>query len=79
MVRHAGTQSVDTGTPLKTCFLPSPQMNTYNLKKIFIEFVTVLLLFFYVLVFWLCDTWDPSFPMRDGTYTSCIGRWSLDH
>ena len=41
--------------------------------KVFIEFVTILLLF-YVLVFWPRGTWDLSFPTRDQTCTPCIGR-----
>ena len=46
--------------------------------KVFIEFVTILLLF-YVLVFWLQGMWDLSFPTRDQTRTPCIGRRSLNH
>ena len=46
--------------------------------KVFIELVTVLLLF-YVLVFWLQGMWGLSSLTRDGTHTSCIGRWSLNH
>ena len=34
--------------------------------KVFIEFVTILLLF-YVLGFWPRGMWDLSFPTRDGT------------
>ena len=43
--------------------------------KVFIEFVTVLLLF-YVLVFWQRGVWDLSSPTRDRTHTRCIGRRS---
>ena len=32
--------------------------------KVFIDFVTILLLF-YALVFWLRDMWDPSSMTRD--------------
>ena len=46
--------------------------------KVFIEFVTVLLLF-YVLVFWLRGMWNLSSPTRDRTCTPCIGRQSLNH
>ena len=46
--------------------------------KVFIEFVTILLLF-YVLVFWPQDLKDLSSLTRDWTHTSCIGRWSLNH
>ena len=46
--------------------------------KVFIEFVTILLLF-YVLVFWPQVMWDLSSRTRDQTRTPCIGRWSLNH
>ena len=44
--------------------------------KDFTEFITVLLLF-YVLVIWLQGMWDLSSPIRDQPNTNCIGRWSL--
>ena len=50
----------------------------WSIFKVFIEFVTVLLLF-YVLVFWPRGMWDPSFPTRDRTCTPCIGRRGLNH
>ena len=46
--------------------------------KSFIEFVTILLLF-YVLVFWPQGMWDLSSPTRDRTRTLCIGRLRLNH
>ena len=46
--------------------------------KVFIEFVTVLLLF-YVLVFWPRGMWDLSSLIRDRTHTPCIGRRSPNH
>ena len=46
--------------------------------KVFIEFVTSLLLF-HVLAFWVQGMWDLSSLTRDWTYTHCIGRWSLNH
>ena len=46
--------------------------------KVFIEFVTILLLF-YVLVLWPRGMWDLSCPTRDRTLTLCIGRQSLNH
>ena len=46
--------------------------------KVFIEFVTILLLF-YVLVFWPWGVWDLSSPTRDRTLIPCIGRRSLNH
>ena len=45
----------------------------WTIFKVFIEFVTVLLLF-YVLFFWLRGMWDFISPTRDGTHTPCIGR-----
>ena len=45
--------------------------------KVFIEFVTVLLLF-YVLVFWPRGMWDLSSLTRDWTCPPCIGRRSLN-
>ena len=50
----------------------------WTIFKVFIEFVTILLLF-YVLVFWLRGTWDLSSLTRDQTHTRCIGRRSLNH
>ena len=44
--------------------------------RVFIEFVTRLLLF-YVLVFWPWGMWDLSSPPRDGTHIPCIRRQSL--
>ena len=41
--------------------------------KVFVEFVTILLLF-YVLAFWPQGMWDLNFPTRDGTRTLCVGR-----
>ena len=46
--------------------------------KVFIEFVTILLLF-YVLVSWPQGIWVLSSPNRNLTRTSCIGRRSLNH
>ena len=39
--------------------------------KVFIEFVTILLLF-YVSVFWPQGIWDLSSQTRDQTYAPCI-------
>ena len=50
----------------------------WTIFKVFIEFVTTLLLF-YVLVFWPWRMWDPSSLTRDQTDTPFIGRWSLNH
>ena len=48
--------------------------------KVFIEFVTMLLLF-YVLVLWSrgAGGWDLSSLTRYWTHTLCIGRQSLNH
>ena len=50
----------------------------WTIFKVFIEFVTVLLLF-YVLVFWWRGMWDLSSPTRDWTHTPCTARQSLNH
>ena len=50
----------------------------WTIFKVFIESVTILLLF-YVLFFWPRDMWDPSSPTRDWTCTPCIGKRSLNH
>ena len=49
----------------------------WALCKVFIEFITTLLLF-YVLVFWPQGMWDLSSLTRDGTCIPCIGRQSLN-
>ena len=49
---------------------------TWTIFKVFIEFVTILLLF-YILVFGSCSMWDLSFPTSDQTCTPCIGRGVL--
>ena len=41
--------------------------------KVFIEFVTIFLLF-YALVFWLRSMWDLSSLNRDRTHTLCNGE-----
>ena len=46
--------------------------------KDFIEFVTILLLF-YVFDFWLQGMWNLSSPTKDQTHTFCIRRQSLNH
>ena len=50
----------------------------WTIFKVFIEFVTRLLLF-YVLVFWPRAMWDLSSLTRDQTHTLCNGRGSLNH
>ena len=51
---------------------------TWTIFKVFVEFVTILLLF-YVLVFWPLGMWDLSSPARDWTRITCTGRQSLNH
>ena len=46
--------------------------------KVFIESVTILFLF-YVLVLWPRNMWDLSSPTRNGTCTPSIGRQNLNH
>ena len=50
----------------------------WTIFKIFIEFVTIVFLF-YVLVFWPQGTWELNSPTRDQTCTPCIGWLSLNH
>ena len=50
----------------------------WTIFKVFIEFFTILLLF-YVLFFWPWGMWGLSSPTRDRTLTSCIGKQSLNH
>ena len=44
-----------------------------TILKVFIEFDTILSLF-YVLVFWPLGMWDLNSLARDGTHTPCLGR-----
>ena len=46
--------------------------STWTIFEVFIEFVTILLLF-HVLFFW----WDLSSLTRDWTLTPCTWRWSI--
>ena len=50
----------------------------WTILKVFIEFVTILLLF-HVLIFWPEGMQDLSSLTRDRTCTPCIGRRSLNH
>ena len=45
----------------------------WTIFKVFIEFVTILVLF-YVLDFWPQDIWDLSSSTRDRTHTPCTGK-----
>ena len=60
------------------CQSPPPFFLMWTIFKVFMEFVTVLFLF-YVLVIWPWGIWDLSFLTRGQTLTPCIGRWSLNH
>ena len=51
----------------------------WTIFKVFIEFVTISLLFFVFWVFLARGMWDLSSPTRDWTCTPCIGRRSLSH
>ena len=50
----------------------------WTIFKVFLEFVTILLLV-YILVFWLQGMWDLRSLTRDRTCTLCPGRWSPKH
>ena len=50
----------------------------WTIFKVFIEFVTILLLF-YVWVFCWQGMWNLSFLTRNQTHTPCIERWNLNH
>ena len=49
----------------------------WAILKVFIEFVTIFLLF-HVLDFWPRGKWNLNSPTRDQTCTPCIGRWGLN-
>ena len=51
----------------------------WTILKVFIEFVTVLFLFYVLVFFWPRGLWDLSSLTRDRTRTPCIGKWSLNH
>ena len=53
----------------------------WTMFKVFIEFVTKLILFsdWFVLFFWLCGMWGLRSPTRDQTWTLCTGRHSFNH
>ena len=57
--------------------VPPGKPDVNHVKSLFIEFVTLLFLF-YVLVFWPWGMWDLSSPTRDQTCIPCIGRQSLN-
>ena len=53
----------------------------WTIFKVFIEFVTILLLLFMVFLnlFLSQGMWDLNSLTRDRTHTPCIGRQSLNH
>ena len=59
------------------CFYFNIFYKMWTIFKVFIEFVTILLLF-HVLVFWQQGVWDLSSPTRDRNRTLCTGRWMLN-
>ena len=50
----------------------------WTIFKVFIEFVTILLLC-YFLVVWPWSRWDLTSLDSNQTHTPCIGSWSLNH
>ena len=52
-------------------------MDRTFLKKVFIEFVKILLLCFYVLVFWSQGMWDLCSPTRDQTVCTLYSSTNL--
>ena len=51
----------------------------WTICKVFIEFITILLLLFMFWFFWPQGMWDLCSPTRDQTYIPCIGRQSHNH
>ena len=54
----------------------------WTIFKVFIEFVTISLLFYFLFVclfVWLQDKWDLSSLTTELICTPCFGRWSLNH
>ena len=58
----------------------------WTIFKIFIEFVSVLLLIYicvyiyiHIYIYWPRGIWDLGSSPRDWNCTPCIGRWSLNH
>ena len=77
---HRGSLAAETSPPCPPhqFYFKIFFFSMWTIFKVFIEFVTILLLF-YVLVFWSRGMWDLSSPTRDRTRTPCIGRQSLNH
>ena len=59
--------------------LPCLSFSMWIIFKVFIEFVTILLLFYGFGFFWLPYMQDLSSPTRDQTHTPCFGSQSLNH
>ena len=51
----------------------------WTILKVFVEFVTTLLLFYVFWIFWSRGLGDLNCLTRGQTHTPCIGRWSLNH
>ena len=50
----------------------------WTIFQVFIEFVTLLRLF-YAWVLWPRGMWDLSYPTTNRRHSPCSGRWSLNH
>ena len=75
-VSSKGTSDLSESSHLFFFFLRFFLM--WTIFKVFIEFVTILLLF-YVLVLWLWGMGDLSSLTRDQTCTLCVRKGSLNH
>ena len=51
----------------------------WTIFKVFIEFVTILLLFYVLVFFCLKGMWHLSSLTRDRTHAPCIGRQTLNY
>ena len=71
-------QSLDSTLDSPLYFSPFFFFLIWTIKKIFIEFVTILLLF-HVLTFGPQGMWDLHSLTGDGIGTCCRAGWSLNH
>ena len=58
------------------CFFKIFFFLMWTIFKVFVEFITILLLF-HVLVLWLWGMWDLSSSAREGTHTPCTENEGL--
>jgi len=68
-----------TPSALEGKVLTSGRPGKSPILKVFIEFVILLLLFYVLFSLWPQSMCDFSSLTRDGTHTSCIQKWSLNH